>query len=165
MTSAFQYLNNRQIKEKVMKSSLETWDPIREMGGLQRRLSTMFSGEGGELLSVSDDADWMPAVDVTEDDQHYTITADLPEVSKQDAKVTIKDGVLTLSGERKREMEQADTKYHRIERSYGKYQRSFHVPDTVEPASIDATFKDGVLTIIMPKRVTPEQEAQEIEVH
>ncbi|QQL43965.1 Hsp20/alpha crystallin family protein [Sulfuriroseicoccus oceanibius] len=147
-----------------MKNKIETWDPFREMTGLSNRLSSIFGNESGELLSANDLSEWRPAVDVAEDDKCYTITADLPEVSRQDAKVSVKDGVLTISGERKRELQQADVKFHRIERSYGTYQRSFHIPESVDPDAIKAVFKDGVLTITMPKSVPTKHDEHEIEV-
>jgi HSP20 family protein len=127
----------------------------------------MFGGEGGELASFSGDADWHPAVDVAEEDGAYLITADLPDVPKEDATVMVKDGVLTISGERKREKTEEDKKkkYHRVERSYGKYQRSFRIPENVDPAAIEANFKDGVLTVRMPKGALPESEAHHVEVN
>ena len=149
-----------------MSNGLSKWDPFRDLGDFQKRLASLFGEEGTSLASF-DEADWQPAVDVAEDEEAFLITADLPDVTKEDAHVAVKDGVLTISGERKRESEEEDKKkkYHRVERSYGKYQRSFRVPENVEPASIQADFKDGVLTVRMPKGHAPEPEEHRVEVN
>ena len=149
-----------------MKNSINRWDPFRDLTEFQKRLASAFGGEGGELASFGGDADWHPAVDVAEDEEAYLITADLPDVPKEDAKVMVKDGVLTISGERTREKTEEDKKktYHRVERSYGKYQRSFRIPENVDPATIVADFKDGVLTVKMPKGTVPESEEHHVEV-
>jgi HSP20 family protein len=149
-----------------MSKSLSKWDPFRDLSEFQKRLAGIFGAEGSPLASF-EEADWQPAVDVSEDDEGYLITADLPEVTKEDAHVTVKDGVLTISGERKRESEEEDKKrkYHRVERSYGRYQRSFRVPEGVDPAKIQADFKDGVLKVRLPKGQEPEPEEHRVEVN
>ncbi len=149
-----------------MSNGLAKWDPFRDLTEFQKRLASMFGGEGASLASFGE-ADWHPAVDVAEDDDAYLITADLPEVTKEDAQVRVKDGVLTISGERKRETEEGDKnkKFHRVERSYGKYERSFRVPDNVDPQAIKADFKDGVLKVTLPKGEEPEPEEHRIEVN
>lgn len=98
-------------------------------------------------------ADWAPAVDVSEDDKGYHVHADLPKVAKEDVHVTVENGVLTLTGERRFEQTEKDEakKYHRVERSYGRFQRSFQVPDDVDTAQVSAVFKDGVLEVTLPK--------------
>ncbi len=96
-------------------------------------------------------ADWSPQVDIAESPQEFTIKAELPEINKDDVKVTIENGVLTLQGERKREIEQKDKKFHRIERFYGSFSRSFSLPDSVDASAAKATFKDGVLSLQIPK--------------
>ena len=146
-----------------MSNGLSQWDPFRDLSTFQQRLASLFGGESG-ALAPSADADWHPAVDVSEDETSYTITADLPEVKKEDAQVRVKDGVLTISGERKRESEETKKKYHRVERSFGRYTRSFRVPENVEPKDIKADFKDGVLKVVMPKSALPEPDEHHVEV-
>ena len=149
-----------------MSNNLSKWDPFRDLTEFQKRLASAFGGESAELASFGKDADWHPAVDVEEDDTAYVIKADLPDVAKEDAHVVIKEGVLVISGERRREKEEEDKKkrYHRVERSYGSYQRSFRVPENVDPAAIAASFKDGVLTVRLPKGQEPEPETHRVEV-
>lgn len=92
---------------------------------------------------------WSPAVDVAESDNEYLVKVELPGINKEDVKVTVQDSVLTILGEKKQETEPKN--YHRVERSYGSFQRSFTLPTTVKADKVDATFKDGVLTIALPK--------------
>ena len=144
-------------------SSLITWDPFKELS----RLSTIL-GNDREELAKSGNQEWAPAVDIAEDEKSFTITADLPDVKKDDVKVTIQNGHLTISGERKFEKEEEDKKkkYHRIERCYGAYTRSFALPENVDGTAIKAEFKDGVLHVTLPKiasEVAPGQVEVEIE--
>jgi HSP20 family protein len=96
-------------------------------------------------------ADWSPLVDISEDDNEYLIKAELPDVKKEDVKVTAEEGTLTIMGERKFEKEEKGKKYHRVERSYGSFVRNFSLPDDASPAKVSAEFKDGVLTVHLAK--------------
>ena len=87
----------------------------------------------------------------TEDDKEYLVKAELPEVKKEELKVTVEDGVLTISGERKFEKEENNKRYHRVERAYGSFARSFTVPDDADPANVHAEFKDGILNVRIEK--------------
>jgi len=133
---------------------LTRWDPIKELEELRNRFSTAFGrtaaqpNSGKESMTV---AEWSPLVDITEDDKEYLIKAELPEVKKEDVKVTVEQGVLTITGERKFEKEEKNTKYHRVERSYGSFVRSFSVPDDSDPAKVVAEFKDGILKVHLTK--------------
>src|SRR5438046_10700460 len=114
-------------------TGLTRWDPLKEMEELQNRLSGLFGRapvrrKNGEQESITV-AEWAPLVDITEDDKEYLITAELPEVKKEDVKVAVENGVLTVSGERKSEEEERNKKYHRNERADGRIERSFMVPD------------------------------------
>ena len=146
-------------------TKMKRWDPFREFDELQNRMRSLFfengNGQEDELFAGGELAAWSPAVDVAEDDSEYLITADLPDVKKKDIKVTAEDGRLTISGERKREKEEKKKTWHRLERSYGSYTRSFRLPDEVDAAKIDAAFKDGVLTVHLPK--SPEKAKQKKE--
>ncbi|HMU54208.1 MAG TPA: Hsp20/alpha crystallin family protein [Nitrospira sp.] len=140
--------------------ALVRWDPFRELEEMSDRLNRVFArpgartNNGKETLTV---ADWMPTVDISESDGEYLIKAELPEVKKEDVKVTVEDGVLTLQGERRQEKEEKGKKFHRVERSYGSFVRSFTLPESVDDAGVKAEYKDGVLSLHLPKteRVKP----------
>ncbi|WNM62154.1 Hsp20/alpha crystallin family protein [Candidatus Nitrospira neomarina] len=136
-------------------SAITNWDPLRELDELQGRLSTLFGrapvrkeGERQEALRV---AEWAPLVDITEDTKEYLVKAELPEVKKDEIKISVQNDVLVLSGERKYEKEEKDKKYHRIERAYGSFSRSFTIPEDADPEKVSAEFKEGVLHVHLPK--------------
>jgi HSP20 family protein len=131
------------------------WDPIRELEEMQNRLASLF-GQRRPLLRDSGEEgftvnEWSPPVDIAEDDKEYTIKAELPGMNKEDIKVTAEGGVLSITGERKVEKEEKHKKYHRIERSYGTFTRSFTLPEGASSDKISAEFKDGVLKVHLPK--------------
>jgi HSP20 family protein len=136
-------------------NALTRWDPFKEMEELQNRLSGFFGRtavrrKNGKEESITV-AEWEPLVDITEDDKEYLIKAELPEVKKEDVKVSVEDGVLTISGERKFEKEEKNKRYHRVERAYGSFVRSFTLPDVADADKVNAEFKDGVLKVHLPK--------------
>jgi HSP20 family protein len=143
------------------------WNPFRELDEVQNRLGSFFggtfprfgNGNGGLKL-----ADWSPQVDITEDDKEYLIKADLPEMKKDEIKVNVENGVLTVSGERKTEKEEKNRKFHRIERSYGTFERSFTLPDDANGAKVAAEFKEGVLRVHLPKSPVAKPKAIEVKV-
>jgi HSP20 family protein len=94
---------------------------------------------------------WSPLVDISEDDKEYCIRAELPGLKKEEVKVTVENGVLSIAGERQYEKEDKNRKYHRIERAYGNFVRSFSVPDDADPSKVSAEFKDGVLNVRLAK--------------
>ena len=94
---------------------------------------------------------WFPALDVSEEKDHYTIKADLPGLKKEDVRVSFEDGLLTIEGERKNEIEEKDKNYHRIERSYGRFVRTLNLGTGVDVSKVDANYKDGVLEIKVAK--------------
>jgi HSP20 family protein len=136
-------------------STLTTWNPFREIDEIQNRLSGFLgfnrlgNGNGGPKL-----ADWSPQVDISEDEKEYLIKADLPEVKKEDVKVTVENGILSVAGERKSEKEETKKKFHRIERSHGIFERTFTLPDDADAAKLKAEFKQGVLQVHVPKNPT-----------
>ncbi|HEY6169557.1 MAG TPA: Hsp20/alpha crystallin family protein [Verrucomicrobiae bacterium] len=149
-------------------NTLVRWDPFKEMDDMQKRLSTIFGlaplrrGDGEkETMTVTE---WSPLVDITEDDKEYLIKAELPEVKKDDVKVTVEKGVLTITGERKFEKEEKDKRYHRIERSYGSFLRSFNLPDDADDTKVNAEFKDGVLFVHLYKNEKARPKAIEVKV-
>ena len=146
-----------------------TWDPVRELGNLENRLARFFgrppslTGKGErETMTV---AQWVPAVDISEDEKEYVVKAELPDLKKEDVKVCVEDGDLTISGERKFEKEEKEKKYHRIERSYGSFVRSFTLPEGVSGDKVSASFKDGVLEVHLPKDETAKPKSVEVKVH
>ena len=108
--------------------------------------------------------DWAPAVDVQETDGEYVLKADLPEVKKEEVKVEMEDGILTIEGERKQEKEEKGKKFHRIERSYGKFVRRFALPTEVEAGAVRAEFKEGVLVVHLPKAATTRPKSIDVKV-
>jgi len=134
-----------------MINTLTRWEPM-ELADVENRLSRFFgrrtNGREREDITI---ADWAPLADITEDDKEYVIKAELPDVKKEDVKVTVENGVLTIAGERKFEKEEKKKKYHRVERSYGSFVRSFALPDLAAADKVKAEFKDGMLTVHVPK--------------
>jgi HSP20 family protein len=132
--------------------ALVRFDPLQELDEIQARLGRLFPVRGrtpdaGEGLL----ADWLPATDVHETEKEYVIKADLPEVAKEDVKVNLQEGVLTIEGERRREKEEKGKKFHKMEREYGRFVRRFVLPTEVEASMVRAEFKDGVLNVHLPK--------------
>ncbi|MGA9579786.1 MAG: Hsp20/alpha crystallin family protein [Terrimicrobiaceae bacterium] len=145
-------------------NTLTKWNPFRELEDMQNRLSSLFGrtpwrGLGEETMKVTE---WTPLVDITEDDKEFVIKAELPEVKKEDVKVSVEDGRLEICGERKFEKEEKGKKYHRIERAYGSFMRSFTLPEGAAGDKVSADFKDGVLTVHLPK--SPEAKPKSIDV-
>jgi len=147
--------------------SLVRWDPFRELEEVSDRLNRMFARpaaprtNGKETMVV---ADWTPSVDISETEGEYQIKAEIPDVKKEDVKVTLEDGVLTIQGERKYEKEEKGKKYHRIERSYGSFVRTFSLPDVIDEEKVKAEFKDGVLNLHLPKSEKAKPKAIEVKV-
>jgi HSP20 family protein len=110
------------------------------------------------------EANWAPSADISETDQEYLIKAGLPEVKKEDVKISLADGVLTISGERKREQEDKDASEIRIESFYGTFSRSFSLPENVDTKGIRAESKDGVLKVHVPKTAPSTPKAIAIDV-
>ena len=147
--------------------NLVRWDPFRELEEMSDRLNRVFGrsltgkSDGKETMTV---ADWTPSVDISETEGEYVIKAELPEVKKDDVKITLEEGVLSIQGERKHEKEEKGKKFHRIERAYGRFVRSFVVPDYVDEAKIKAEYQDGVLQLHLPKSEKAKPRAIEVKV-
>jgi HSP20 family protein len=133
--------------------ALIKWDPFNEIDDMVSRLERYTGKLGWPNLRREDFAtsEWTPRVDIVETEGEYTIKAELPEVNKEDVKVSVENGELTLSGERKQEKEEKNKRFHRIERYYGSFMRSFTLPDNVDETKIKAVFKDGMLNLSLPK--------------
>lgn len=136
-------------------NALKRWHQLKDMEAFQQSLegllhrSSVRRPEGQEeQIAVTE---WSPLVDISEDDKEYLIKAELPDLKKEDVKVTAQEGTLTIMGERKFEKEEKTRKYHRVERAYGTFGRSFSLPDDANPAKVSAEFKDGILTVHLVK--------------
>ena len=150
-------------------NKVTTWNPLREIDEAQNRLSRFFLGGfpnrmgSGEIPSMAV-ADWSPEVDISEDDHGYLLKADLPEMKKDDVKVTVEDGILSVSGERKSEKEDLKKKFHRIERSYGTFRRSFTLPENADSTKVTAEFRDGVLKVHLPTTPVAKSKVTQVKV-
>jgi len=145
------------------ENEVSTWSPFGDVVNMQREVGRLFDGlfsdfkEDGGLMTS-----WSPRADVTENNESYVIKAELPGVSKNDVKITVRENILTIKGEKKQEKEEKDHNLHRVERSYGSFERSFSLPSNLKSDKIDAAYKDGVLTVTLPK--AEEAKPKEIEV-
>jgi HSP20 family protein len=151
--------------------SIVRWTPTRDLAtfpsdvlNIQREINRMFNSffrnepEDASLANIG----WSPAVDVAEHDDEYIVKVELPGVSRDEVKIVSQENTLTIRGEKKQEKESKGSNYNRVERAYGAFQRSFTLPSTVKGDKIEATFKDGVLTVTLPK--AEEAKRKEIEV-
>jgi HSP20 family protein len=145
---------NRLERRLIMK----TLTPIKrqELGpwsgfqALEERLNRIFGGFPMEFESVQ--GAWMPSVDLHEGKDAYTLKADLPGVSKDNLELNVVDDVVTLKGHRSQEQERDEEGYHRVERSYGSFQRAFRIPGGIDATRVEAKFDNGVLSVTLPKR-------------
>ena len=145
--------------------ALIRWEPFGSADFGFNRMPSLFGRWRSPLENDLEAArEWLPSTDISETDKEYLIKAELPEVKKEDVKVNVEDGVLTISGERKFEKEEKDKKYHRIERSYGSFMRSFSLPDGADSTRINAEFKDGVLRVHLPKNEKAKTKSIEVKV-
>src|SRR5881397_1678621 len=141
-------------KGRNKMNTLITWNQLREMEEAQNRVNRFLGGfpnrlGSGETHSLAV-ADWSPEINISQDDHEYLLKADLPEMKKDDVRVTVEDGILCVSGERKGEKENQKRKFHRIERSFGNFRRSFTLPEDADSTKVTAEFRDGVLKVHLP---------------
>ena len=148
-------------------NAITLWNPVRDFEEIQNRLtsvlglSTFRKDSDKELTKTTP---WAPAVDITEDEKEYLIKAELPEVQKEDVKVTVENGILSITGERKFEKEVNEKKYHRIERAYGSFVRSFGLPEDADAEKVEAKFSDGVLKVHVAKTEAAKPKQIEVKV-
>lgn len=140
--------------------AITRWQPFRELSFFQERMNRLFDdflGDRGELDASA--AGWAPAVDIYEDKDKLILKADLPGINEKDISLDVDGNRLTLKGERRMEKETKEENYHRVERAYGQFVRSFTLPNTVDVDNIKATFNNGVLEVALPKKeeVKPKQ--------
>ena len=161
---------SRKVNKMNTLNKVITWNPLRELEqATQNRFNPFFLGcfpnrmGSGEIdgLTVPD---WSPEVDISEDHRGYLLKADLPEMKKDDVRVTVEDGILSVSGERKSVKEDQKRKFHRMERSFGNFRRSFTLPEDADSTKVTAEFRDGVLKVHLPTTPIARSKALEIKV-
>ena len=152
--------------------TLVRWNPTRDLTtfpfeglNMQREINRMFDNffRGG----IQDDGSMSlltPAVDIAEGDTDYTVRVELPGVNKDDVKITMQDNILTIRGEKKEVKDSKQSSYHRVERAYGSFQRSFTLPTHVKSDKIEAAYTDGILTVTLPKAEEAKPKQIEIKV-
>lgn len=138
--------------ENQNMNTLIKWNPVREFEQMTNRMNSLFSRS---LLPSIDEpiasSEWCPLVDVEESDKEYTIKAELPDVKREHVKVELENGSIRISGERNLGKEEAGRRFHRIERSYGSFERTFTLPEGTDRKDVSAEFKDGLLKVHLPK--------------
>lgn len=167
-----QYNNNMNAPSALSRLQAPHWNPFSDFGKFENRLAKLLGWEPVNRLSNGHGSDketmtvaeWSPPVDISEDDKEYLVKAELPELKKEEVKVSVENGELAISGERKTEKEEKGKKYHRIERSYGSFIRSFILPDSVNPEKVTAEFKDGLLVVHLPKDEKAKPKAVDISI-
>jgi HSP20 family protein len=150
-------------------NTLITWNQFREMEEAAQNRFNRLLGEFPNRIGYGEThslkvADWSPEVDISQDDREYLLKADLPEIKKEDVRVTVEDGILSLSGERKSEKEEQKKKFHRMERAFGNFRRSFTLPEDADSTKVTAEFRDGVLKVHVPTTTKGKSKALEIKV-
>ena len=144
--------------------SLIKWEPLREFEDLFDRYSKSVGWPVARAQDLITTGEWSPRVDITEKKNEFLIKAEIPEVKKEDVKVSMDNGVLTIQGEKKQEEEEEGEQYHRIERFYGSFMRSFSLPENIDVNHIQATYKEGVLNLHIPKTAESRPKAIEVQV-
>src|SRR3984893_1939594 len=158
-----------QSRKMKNMNTLITWNQLRDMEeATQNRFNRFLGGfpnrmGSGEVHSLTV-PEWSPEVDISQDDQEYLLKADLPEMKKDDVRVTVEDGILSVSGERKSVKEDQKRKFHRIERSFGNSRRSFTLPEDADSTKVTAEFRDGVLKVHLPTTTIARSKAIQVKV-
>jgi HSP20 family protein len=156
---------------KSSETDIDSWrlgqrlDPSREFEEMFRsmqRALALWPARGSEPITL---AEWSPSVDISETDAEYQLKAELPDVRKQDIKVSIENGTLLLSGERKVEREEKGLTFHRMERAFGRFERAFALPENADREKITSEYKEGILTVHLPKNSKAQHATQQIQVH
>ena len=138
------------------------WEPFRELGNLQSQMNRLFQDFGRSSSDELMTAGFVPAVDVYEDEHHLTLSLEVPGLDEKDIDIRVESNQLTVRGERQFESEQKEENFHRIERRYGSFARTFRLPNTVDGESADANYDKGILSISLAKR--PEAKPKQIKI-
>jgi HSP20 family protein len=146
--------------------TLIRWEPFRDLDDIFTRYNPLFGRLAARAGSTGEEATaWAPAANISETETEYLIKAELPEVSKEDVKVTVDENVITISGERRKEAEHQDEKVHRVESFYGSFSRSFRLPEDADIGSIQAESRNGMLKVRVPKTPAPKPRTVEVQVN
>lgn len=148
--------------------TLIRWEPFRELDDVFARYSPFFGRLAAARQGVADEGEaqaWTPVANISETEAEYLIKAELPEVAKEDVKVTVDENVITISGERRKEAEHKDEKVHRVESFYGRFNRSFRLPEDADITAIQAESRNGVLKVRVPKTPAPKPRTVEVQVN
>lgn len=133
-------------------NAITRWDPFHNLSTLQEQVNRLFENSFPSQGDKSALTTWAPAVDIYETENELVLKADLPDINEKDLDVRVENNMLTIHGERKFEEKVKEENYLRVERSYGSFSRSFSLPNTISTESIKAEYKNGTLTVEMPKR-------------
>jgi HSP20 family protein len=134
-----------------MARTLVTWDPVRDVGTMREDMERLFDSMVGRYPRERSEGLWAPAIDVEETSEAMVVRAELPGMKKEEVKLTVADDAVTISGERRHEAEQKGRTFHRVERAYGSFQRTLVLPVSVEGGKATASYKSGVLELVLPK--------------
>jgi len=147
----------------VADKHLRRWDPFRELVNLRDDMDRLFNTFFGRPPEETEGF-WSPTVDIEEDSENYLAKAELPGIKKEDIKISVRGNLLTLSGERKHISEMKNKTFHRIERSFGKFSRTIALPSDVDSDKVKAAYKDGILTVTLPKPESTKPKEIEVEI-
>lgn len=131
--------------------TLVRWSPLREMMAMHEQMNRLMNETSGRTSDEFDYGTWLPAVDLKEEEGRYTLEVELPGISREDIEIHLENGILTIRGERRFQKDAQKENYHRIERAYGKFSRTFSLPTRVNADGIAATYRDGILEVVVPK--------------
>jgi HSP20 family protein len=134
--------------------NVERWDPFRGLGDIQTEVNRLFDNWSGRSGTAVGERMWLPAIDVHETKDEFVLALDIPGVSEKDVNISITGDLLTVKGERRFERESGEdtgNTYHRVERLYGKFERSVQLPTMVQTDKVKASYREGVLTVKLPK--------------
>ncbi|HAZ09386.1 MAG TPA: heat-shock protein [Elusimicrobia bacterium] len=159
----------RNNKSMATAENRETaaWDPMRDLRGLtgmSELFDELFTGIGRPIQFPTAPRAWTPRVDIQETEKEYVLTASLPGVRKEDVKVAVEEGVLTIKGERRAEKDEKGKNWVRRETVYGQFQRSFVLPSGIHPEELKASYKDGLLTMTLRKPEAPKSREVNVKV-
>jgi HSP20 family protein len=142
-----------RYQQRRIIMTMVRWNPLQDLATNQERMSRILDGFYGRPQEDLTRSGWIPAVDIYSNDQHeLVLKAELPDMKEDEIDLTVEDNTLTLRGERKLDPEVAEEHFHRIERSYGSFARTFALPPTVDAGKVSAQYKAGVLTVRLPLR-------------
>jgi len=146
------------------EKNIQVWEPFRDLVTVRDDVDRLFDAFFGRTYDDMENF-WRPAIDIEENNGNLMVRAEIPGMKKEEIKVSVKDDVLTISGERSRENETKDKTVHRIERSYGQFRRMIRLPAQVDVDKVKATYKDGVLNVILPKPESMKPKQIEVEIN